>query len=56
MQSGRHYRHVHDNADKLSGGSDKDTLIGGTGSPDTCDGGSGTDSGGSGCETKISLP
>lgn len=43
-------------ADQVNGGSDKDNLIGGTGSPDKCDGGSGTDSGGSGCETRVSLP
>jgi Ca2+-binding RTX toxin-like protein len=43
-------------ADKLSGGSDKDKLTGNTGSPDSCDGGSGTDSGGSGCETRKSIP
>jgi hypothetical protein len=43
-------------ADKLSGGSDKDKLTGNTGSPDSCDGGSGTDSGGTGCETTKSIP
>ena len=43
-------------ADKLSGGSDKDKLTGGTGSPDSCDGGSGTDSGGTGCESTKSIP
>jgi Ca2+-binding RTX toxin-like protein len=43
-------------ADKLSGGSDKDKLTGNTGSPDSCDGGSGNDSGGTGCETTKSIP
>ena len=43
-------------ADKLSGGSGKDNLTGGAGSPDICDGGSSTDSGGTGCETKKSIP
>ena len=43
-------------ADKLSGGSDKDKLTGGTGSPDRCDGGSGTDTAGTGCEQKTSIP
>ncbi len=43
-------------ADRLSGGSDKDKLTGGTGSPDSCDGGSGTDSGGTGCESTKSIP
>ena len=43
-------------ADQVKGGSDKDNLTGGSGSPDKCDGGSGTDTGGSGCETKVSLP
>ena len=45
-----------DGTDKLSGGSDKDKLTGGTGSPDRCDGGSGTDTGGAGCEQKTSIP
>ena len=43
-------------ADQVNGGSDKDNLTGGSGSPDKCDGGSGTDSGGSGCETSRIIP
>ena len=45
-----------DGADKLFGGDNNDNLTGGAGSPDSCEGGSGTDSGGSGCETKKSIP
>jgi hypothetical protein len=40
----------------LSGGSDKDKLAGNAGSPDSCEGGSGTDSAGTGCETSKSIP
>ena len=45
-----------DDTDKLSGGSGNDHLTGGNGSPDRCDGGSGKDSGGIGCETQKSIP
>jgi Ca2+-binding RTX toxin-like protein len=43
-------------ADQVNGGSDKDHLVGGSGSPDKCDGGSGTDTGGAGCESVKSVP
>ena len=43
-------------ADKLSGGEGDDGLSGGDGAPDTCDGGKGTDNGGSGCEKVKSIP
>ena len=45
-----------DGADKLSGGSNNDKLTGGPGSPDSCDGGSGNDTGSTTCETKKSIP
>lgn len=45
-----------DGADRVGGGSGKDHLTGGSGSPDVCDGGSGKDAGGTGCETSKSIP
>lgn len=45
-----------DGADRLTGGSGIDALTGGTGTPDRCVGGSGTDTGGTGCEQKVSVP
>ena len=45
-----------DGADQVSGGEGVDGLSGGDGAPDTCDGGAGTDSGGSGCENTYSIP
>ena len=45
-----------DGADKLSGSAGNDNLTGGLGSPDSCSGDKGTDTGGDGCETKKSIP
>jgi hypothetical protein len=45
-----------DGADKLTGSEGNDALTGGAGSPDSCDGGKGTDGGGSGCEKTKSIP
>lgn len=43
-------------SDTLRGGSDDDALDGGDGSPDTCDGETGTDTAGAGCESVRGVP